>query len=161
LMFVKQDLQPHLNPPIYGWHNVRCPNFVTQEKIEFHPGAKKFEPGTQNLLGLVGLNAALRLLLELGVENIAADLLRKRAWLVPALQARGYVVLHADAAPENASGIVTFFKPGADMAACHQRLQQAHIVTSLRADRQGQRYLRLSPHFYNTDAELHRVLEQL
>ena len=47
------------------------------------------------------------------------------------------------------------------MAACHQRLQQAHIVTSLRADRQGQRYLRLSPHFYNTDAELHRVLEQL
>jgi selenocysteine lyase/cysteine desulfurase len=28
-------------------------------------------------------------------------------------------------------------------------------------DRKGQRYIRLSPHFYNTDAELHRVLELL
>ena len=35
------------------------------------------------------------------------------------------------------------------------------IVTSLRADRSGKKYLRLSPHFYNTDAELHRVLEML
>lgn len=161
LMFVKKDLQPQLNPPIYGWHNVRCPNFVTQEKIEFNSGAKKFEAGTHNLLGLVGLNEAMRMLLEVGVENIAADLLHKRALLVPALQAKGYTVLHADAGPVNASGIVTFFKPATDMAAVHQRLLDAHIVTSLRSDRQGQRYIRLSPHFYNTDAELQRVLELL
>jgi len=30
----------------------------------------------------------MELILELGVENIAAELLRKRAWLAPALQAR-------------------------------------------------------------------------
>jgi selenocysteine lyase/cysteine desulfurase len=29
----------------------------------------------------------------------------------------------------------------------------------LRADRTGQKYIRLSPHFYNTDAELERVLD--
>jgi cysteine desulfurase / selenocysteine lyase len=34
-------------------------------------------------------------------------------------------------------------------------------VASLRTDRAGQRYLRLSPHFYNTDAELQRVVEML
>ena len=93
------------------------------------------------------------------MENIARELLRKRAWLVPALQAKGYTVLNADAAPENASGIVTFFKPGADLAPLHQKLLDADIVTSLRADRAGQHYLRLSPHFYNTDAELQRVME--
>ena len=40
-----------------------------------------------------------------------------------------------------------------------QKLTEAKIVTSLRADRSGQKYIRLSPHFYNTDAELQRVLE--
>jgi selenocysteine lyase/cysteine desulfurase len=31
----------------------------------------------------------------------------------------------------------------------------------LRADRAGQNYIRFSPHFYNTDAELQRVLALL
>ena len=103
----------------------------------------------------------MELALEIGVENIAAELLRKRALLVPALQAKGFTVLNADAKPENASGIVTFFQPGKDMAALNQKLSDAGVVASLRTDRKGQNYIRLSPHFYNTDAELERVLELL
>jgi len=159
VLYVRRDLIPKIEPPVYGWHNVRCPNFVAQEQIAYRSGAKKYEAGTHNLLGLVGLNAAMTLLLEVGVENIARELLRKRAWLVPALQAKGYTVLNAEAALENASGIVTFFKPGADLAPLHQKLLDANVVTSLRVDRAGQRYIRLSPHFYNTDAELQRVME--
>lgn len=161
VLYVRRELQERLNPPIYGWHNVRCPNFVAQEQIVHRSGAKKFEAGSQNLLGLVGLKAGMELILELGVENIAAELLRKRAWLLPALQAKGYTVLNAEAAPENASGIVTFTRPETDLPALHQKLLDAHIVTSLRADRSGRRYIRFSPHFYNTDAELQRVLEIL
>jgi len=161
LMYVRKSLQPHLNPPVYGWHNVRCPNYVAQEQIAYRSGAKKFEAGTHNLLGLVGLNTAMTMLLELGVENIARELLRKRSKLVPALQAKGYSVLNAEAAQENASGIVTFFKADTDLAALHQKLLDAKIITSLRVDRKGQRYLRLSPHFYNTDVELQRTLDLL
>ena len=46
-----------------------------------------------------------------------------------------------------------------NLAALHAQLEAANIRTSLRADRAGHRYLRLSPHFYNTDDELHRCLE--
>ena len=159
LMYVRREIQERLNPPVYGWHNVRCPDFVAQNQIVYRSGAKKFEVGTHNLLGLVGLNAAMTLLLEVGVENIARELLRKRAWLVPALQAKGYTVLNTGPAPENASGIVTFFQPGADLTPRHQKLLDANIVTSLRADRAGQRYLRLSPHFFITDAVLLRLME--
>jgi selenocysteine lyase/cysteine desulfurase len=127
--------------------------------MKFRSDACRYEAGSQNLLGVIGLKAALELLLELGVENIAAELLRKRAWLVPALQAKGYTVLQAAAPPQHASGIVSFFKPDTDLPALHQKLAEARIITSLRADRTGQRYLRLSPHFYNTDTELHRLLE--
>jgi len=159
LFFVRKSMQEKLRPPIYGWHNVRCPNYVAQEQIAYPPDGRRYEAGSANLLGMVGLHAAMELLLEIGIDNIAAELLRKRAWLVPALQAKGYKVLYADLPATHSSGIVTFHKPGADLAALHQRLIEKNIVTSLRADRSGQRYLRLSPHFYNTDAELQRVLE--
>jgi cysteine desulfurase/selenocysteine lyase len=174
LLYVRRELQEKLNPPIYGWHNVRCPDFVAQEQIIFRNGAMKYEAGTHNLLGLVGLIAALELVLEIGVENIAAELLRKRALLVPALQAKGFTVLNAEVKPESASGIISFHqagpgrdgaasaaKAGKDLATLHKKLMDAGVVTSLRADRKGQNYLRLSPHFYNTDAELQRTLELL
>ena len=158
IFFVRKSLQERLRPAVFGWHNVRCPNYVAQEDMVLRPDARRYEPGSQNLLGLVGLNAAMELLLEIGIDTIAAELLRKRALLVPALKNKGYTVLHADAPPPNASGIVTFYRDGADMAALYQKLEAANIVTSLRTDRAGRRYLRLSPHFYNTDAELQRAL---
>lgn len=161
LMYVRRELQDKLNPPVYGWNNVRCPDYVAREQIVWRSGSHKYEAGTYNLLGLVGLVAAMELILELGVDNIANELLRKRAWLVPALQAKGCSVLNAEAPPSAASAIVSFTRPGSDMTALHQKLLQEGVVTSLRTDRAGQKYIRLSPHFYNTDAELQRVLDAL
>ena len=161
LMYVRREIQERLTPPVYGWHNVRCPDFVAQEKISFRNDARKYEAGSHNLLGVVGMMAAMKMLLEIGVDEIARELRRKRSWLVPALQAKGYSVLNADSTPESGGGITSFFQPGKDLAVLHEKLSAANILTSLRADRKGQKYLRLSPHFYNTDAELQRVMEML
>ena len=108
VFYVRRELQEKLNPPVYGWHNVRNPNYVAQEQIVFRSGAVKFEAGTHNLLGLVGLIAAMELALEMGVENIAAELLRKRAWLVTALQAKGFAVLNADVKRKTRVGLSRF-----------------------------------------------------
>jgi len=161
ILFVRKELQDRLRPAVYGWHNVRCPNYVAQEEMVFRSDARRYEAGSQNLLGLVGLNAAMELLLEIGIDNIAAELLRKRALLVPALKDKRYTVLHADVPPANASSIVTFYREDANMAVLYEKLEAANIIASLRSDRSGRQYLRLSPHFYNTDAELRRVLELL
>lgn len=159
VMFVRREAQQRLTPPIYGWHNVDNPNFVAQEQIRFREDARKYEAGTHNLVGVVGLMAAMQLILEIGVENISRELLRKRAWLVPELKAKGFSVLNADASPEIGSGIISFFQPRKDLSALHQKLSDANVVVSLRTDRKGQNYIRLSPHFYNTDEELRRMLE--
>jgi cysteine desulfurase / selenocysteine lyase len=161
VLYVRQSVQERLRPTVYGWHNLQCPDFVAQEELLFRRDARRYEAGSANLIGLVGLRAALDLIAEVGVEHIAADLARKRAWLIPELQRRGYEVLCADAPPANAGGITTFHRPGADLPALHARLAEAGVVTSLRVDRAGRKYLRLSPHFYNTDAELGRALEHL
>ena len=161
ILYVRKEVQEYLKPPIYGSNNVRSPNYIAQDEIVFRSGAKRYEPGSYNLLSVVGLNACLGLALEIGVENIGRELIRKRAKLVPVLQAKGYTVLNAEATMENCGGMTTCFKPDTDLPTLHQKLTAANIITSLRADRKGQQYLRLSPHWYNTDAELDRALELL
>jgi selenocysteine lyase/cysteine desulfurase len=159
VLYVRREIQERLNPPVYGWHNVRCPNFVAQEEIVLRSDARKYEAGTHNLIGLAGLVASMKLALEIGVENIANELLRKRAWLVQALQTKGYQVLNADAPKETASGIISFYREGADLAALHRKLTEQNVVASLRTDRKGRNFIRFSPHFYNTVAELERAME--
>jgi selenocysteine lyase/cysteine desulfurase len=161
IFYVRKSLQDKLRPIALGSGNVRSPNFVAQEKMVFTPDARRYESGTGNLIGLAGLEAALELLLEAGVENIAAELLRKRAWLVPALQAKGWNVLQGDAPPVHASGIITLHRADADLPALSRKLRAAGIEVSFREDRGGRQYIRLSPHFYNTDEELRRTLDIL
>ncbi|MGH7980803.1 MAG: aminotransferase class V-fold PLP-dependent enzyme, partial [Limisphaerales bacterium] len=158
IFYVRRILQESLNPPIWGWHNIHNPDFVAQETIKFREDARKYEAGTQNLLGVTGLIAAMELTLELGVESIAAELIRKRAWFVPELQTRGYTILNAASAPENVGSMISFFAKGCNMGSVHKKLMDAGIITSLRVDRSGQNYIRISPHYYNTDQELGRVL---
>ena len=161
ILYVKHEMQDRLKPVVQGWHNLNCPDFIAQETLDYKPDGRRYEAGTANLLGIVGHHASLQLLDALGLAKIAADLLAKRRWLVPELLAKGYDVLHADVPEANASGIVAFSKPGEDMAALQARLGQAGVTVSLRVMRDGSKLIRLSPHFYNTPAELYRLLEAL
>lgn len=161
IFYVRKSLQEKLRPTVFGWHNVRCPGFVAQESLQYLPDARRYEAGSASLVGLAGLSAAMELILEIGVEAIAAELLRKRMILLGGLQDKGFSILQADAPAPNASAIVSFFRHGIDAAALHRSLLSAGVHTSLRTDRTGQHYLRVSPHFYNSDAELHRLLENL
>ena len=52
LLYVRREIQERVNPPIYGWHNVRCPDFVAQEQIVVRSDSRKYEAGTHNLLGI-------------------------------------------------------------------------------------------------------------
>jgi selenocysteine lyase/cysteine desulfurase len=70
----------------------------------------------------------------------------------------GFTLLGPAGGP-NASGIVTVSRPGTDMEALFERLTSANVICSSRQDRQGQHYIRFSPHFYNTEAEVDQVLK--
>ena len=161
ILYVRRELQAKLTPMVHGWHNLKCPNFLSQDELVFREDARRYECGSNNFLGIVGLRESLRLVQEIGIDAIAADLTRKRNWLVPALQALGYEVVCAVTPPENTSGIISFHKADTDLPALHHKLTQAGVQLSLRQIPGGQPVLRIAPHFYNTDAELRRVLELL
>tara|TARA_Y100000588_G_scaffold393896_1_gene511812 strand:+ start:707 stop:1843 length:1137 start_codon:yes stop_codon:yes gene_type:complete len=154
VFYVRRELQDRLSPSAFGWNNVRCPNYVTQETINLRNDARRYEAGSFNILGIAGLNAALGLLLEVSIDNIAADLTAKRAWLVEALQKKGYEVFH----PEATSGITSCWHEGMEIKALGEKLATENIVASVRGDRSGKDYLRFSPHLYNTTTELEQAV---
>ena len=159
VFYVRRDLQDLLAPQAFGWNNVRCPNYVAQETMNLRSDARRYEAGSSNILGIAGLNAALGLLLEVGIDAIAADLTTKRTGLAAALQAKGYEVFFPEG--QQTGGITSCWREGTDMKVVGERLAAENIIASVRGDRTGRDYLRFSPHFYNPSSDLNLALELL
>src|ERR1700730_10308429 len=158
VVYVKKEHFDLCRPTLLGSWNIRAPGFVAQDQIEFLDTAQRYEPGAMNLPGIVGMKAAIDLLLQAGIDRIAERILSLRARLIDGLEPAGYRLL-GNLEPATGSGIVTFSHPARDLTEVFQRMTQERIFCSQRQDRQGNQYLRFSPHFYNSEAEIDRVLE--
>jgi cysteine desulfurase/selenocysteine lyase len=161
IMYVRKEVQDRMKPTTFGWHNVECPDFITRPDIELKQDARRYEAGTHNLIGIVGMKAALDLLLEAGIENIQNELLRKRAFARDNLLAKGWTVVGADSDDANCGGMLSFHRERTNLGEIQKILAAKNITVSLRKDRTQKSYLRISPHFYNTDEELNRLFELL
>jgi cysteine desulfurase/selenocysteine lyase len=158
IVYVRKECFDLCRPTLLGSWNVKAPGFIAQEEIEFQPTAQRYEPGAMNVMGIFGMKAAIDLLLEIGIARVAERILTITARLADGLNELGFSLLGPAAGP-NASGIVTGSRPGSDMEALFERLTTANIICSSRQDRQGQHYIRFSPHFYNTETEVDQVLK--
>ncbi|HEY2423841.1 MAG TPA: aminotransferase class V-fold PLP-dependent enzyme [Chthoniobacterales bacterium] len=161
VVYVRKELFEVCRPTLLGAWNLKAPNFVAQNQIEFVEGAQRYEPGVLNLPGVAGMKAAIDFLLEIGIDKIAQRILSIRSRLVSGLTALGFTLLGENNTPMHQSGIITVAHPNRDIVSEHKRLLENGIVCSPRQDRQGNQYLRFSPHFYNSEDEIDRVLDVL
>ena len=158
IFYVAEEHFEILRPSLLGAWNVKSPQFIPQDAIDFEPGGRRYEPGVLNASGLHGMKAAIDLLLDVGIDRVGARLLAQKQRLVPGLTSRGYRVIGPEEGP-TASGITTFtHEDKRKVAALIQHWQANGVVASARQDRAGVPHVRLSPHFYNTDEEIDRVL---
>ncbi len=161
IVYVSEDRFEELRPTLLGAWNVHSPDFITQDAIRFVPTAQRYEPGVLNGTGILGFKAALELLLDVGIDAIAGRLMQLKAHLLDGLDALGCEVVGPREGPA-AHAITTFAPPGGHAAgALFDHLTAAGITASCRKDRSGKEFLRFSPHFYNTEAELDRAIEAL
>ncbi|QSR84334.1 aminotransferase class V-fold PLP-dependent enzyme [Methylacidimicrobium sp. B4] len=158
IFYVRKERQDLLRPALVGAWNIRSPGFIAQPQIECEAGARRYECGALYALGILGMRASIELLLELGIEAIRERLLSLHAFLAEGLRKRGWRLLAEEFPEEARSGIVTATHDRIDLAAGVRLLKEQEIVVSLRWDRQGKPYLRFSPHFYNTHAELAKAV---
>jgi selenocysteine lyase/cysteine desulfurase len=163
IVYVREEMQEQLRPSLLGSWNIQSPNFIAQPEITFEPGGRRYEPGVLNIVGILGMKAGLELLLEKGIPAVSDQLLRLKAKLMDGLEPLGFRFIGPREGP-NASGISTAYRmegSGPDVAKVFEHLTAQGISPSLRHDRQGRAYLRFSPHFYNTEAEMERTVEAI
>ena len=115
-------------------------------------GAKKFNAGGANYLGICALNAGLELINEIGVAAIESHDLHLGQLLVEGLQAIQGVKILSPRNLEESSGIVMFETP--DSIQLAQRLEASKIRVACRGSG-----IRVSPHFFNTEEEIARTVE--
>ena len=156
ILFVKRSRQTLLRPMIVGGWNVVSPNFIAQREVDFEEGGRKFEPGAYTHSVLAGLRAAVDLLLEAGPNEVWQQIQALTQLLRDRIETAGFEFLSS---PEEKyrSGILTFRYPGVESDRLLTALAKNDIVVSLRIDRAGRAWLRVSPHFYNTAAEMEQI----
>ncbi len=160
VFYVAKQHHDTLRPAVLGSWNVVSPHFIAQRDIDFYPGARRYESGTLNGPGVVGMNASLQLLDEIGVDAIDKRVLHLRRGLLDALQPLGFEP-YVELDESNACGIVTFTHPMRDLKETYEMLMAHNVSASWRHDRDMKPLLRFSPHFYNTDEDIARIAELL
>ena len=159
ILYVRKEHFNRLHPALVGWQNASCPDFIAQDSLTFKCDARRYEPGSLNLAGIVGLRAALQLILEYGIDAIEERVLTLARHAIACGIADGFSLV-GPSGGAGMSGIVSLTTNERDVAELHAQLEAANFVTSLRACRDGRRCLRISPHFYNREEEIAALFHQ-
>lgn len=165
IFYCHEELIPLLHPNVVGWMNMVDAQNYCDYRYEFQPDARRFEPGSYNVPGILALGAAIDLLLEVGVDEIWRRVEALTARLCEGLTGKGYRVFSPRRHADERSGIVIFDPPEASplqragvagLRRLAADLEKQGIVLAVREGR-----LRASPHFYNTLEQMDRVVEAL
>jgi selenocysteine lyase/cysteine desulfurase len=156
LFYVAAEHRDELEVLESGWTNFDRKGKFIDCALDLLPDARRFEAGSLNTNGIYGLRAALDLLLEVGVDHIEREVLRLANRLAGELGRIGFT-LHGPRPIR--SGIVAATPPDVENHSVlwyHRKLEENGVVC---APREG--FLRFSPHFYNDDDEIDRVVALL
>lgn len=141
-----------LVPSTPGWRSVEDPYAFSEEPRDADD-ARRFESGTENLVGITGLSAAIQLLLDVGTSTVEDAVLRRAEELVARLAQQGQ--RPAVELPQgHTSGIVVVAHD--DPTTARARLAERGVICTARATG-----LRLSPHFFTSSDDLKAACEAL
>lgn len=156
LFYCRRELIDSLRPLTIGWMNVVNAMDYGHYDYTLKPDAGRYECGTYDVVGLHAMKGALDVLADAGIDAIARRVRELGDYLIVRLEEKGYQIISPRAA-EQWSGIVSFISPVHPHEPIVARIRkERRIEISLR-----ERRLRCSPHFYNTEDQLNRLVEAL
>ncbi len=155
VFYCNEEILAQLIPANIGWKSVKNAGSHIEYDLDPLPSAARFEEGSLNMPGIYGFGAALELLLEIGIEAIEQRILNLTDYLINQLQNKDYHVLSL-VEPSERSGIVVFKSNKHSAQELYKKLEHANVITSMIGES-----IRISPHFYNTEEEIDRLIKAL
>jgi selenocysteine lyase/cysteine desulfurase len=156
-LYVQKDLVTKSEPVFVGYEGVKPEVFESiklwnNQELKFVDTASRFETGGLSVLSYVGAVAALKLILEVGIDEIEKRVTGLTGHLIERLKEEGFKLQTPDDI-KHRSGIVNFFVN--DPRGIAEKLEKKGIIVSARMNG-----IRVSPHFYNTEEEIGRLIEE-
>jgi len=155
LFFLRREHLDLLRPVGIGWNSIAHAYDFNHIELVLKDSAARYEGGSQNMVGLLALQASLSLLGQYGPAALGKRIIEVTDWACERLLKIG-AVLHTQRSEGHQSGIVSFSLPDRDPLALRQHCLTQGVVLSCRAGR-----LRLSAHAYNHEGDVERLLESL
>ena len=157
-LYVKEDLIERFEPPFVGWASVKEEVFKTVDfwdiwSLRLSETASRFQVGSSSYISLAGAMEALKLLLSFGIDGIEKRILSLTDRLIDAVKDLG-LELQTPEDLECRSGIVNFKIDKAEEVV--KKLKSKGLVVSARSHG-----IRVSPHFYNSEEEIDRLVEEV
>jgi len=120
----------------------------------------KFQTGFRNYVGMVGLESSANYLLKFGMENIRKKNLYLSNLLREELSKIKNIILYGSEIPQERTSIVSFNIDGHDPQIIVKKLEKQNIVLAVREILE-KKIVRASPHFFNTESEILRVIDAI
>lgn len=157
LFYLRHEHLSLLRPMGVGWNSVSHAFDFDTIELDLRDEASRYEGGSQNMVGFIGLGASLDLLQQCGLapntSPVAERVVKLGDYAADQLRAVGAKMLTSR--PENhRSGIITFQLPNTDPQALRQACYRERIAVSCRGGG-----VRISPHAYNTEEEIDHLVK--
>jgi selenocysteine lyase/cysteine desulfurase len=155
VFYVRREHLDLLHPIVVGWNSVLHASDYGRIELNFKPSAARFEGGSPNVPGGLAMGASLELLEKYGTERIAARVLHLADTIVDRLRGLNAIPFSPHSG-NHRSAIVSFELPDRDPVAVRKRCLEAGVALSHRSGK-----LRVSPHAYQNDDDIDRLLDAL
>jgi kynureninase len=152
-LYVDPDVANELEPANLGWFGVEDVFGFEPEDPEYAQGARRFEQGTPPATAAYQASAGMSVIEEVGVDRIRERTQEHTSHLVAGARDRGFAV-RSPTDPDSRGSVVNV--QVADPAGTADALLENGFNVSHRGGG-----VRLSPHFYNTAAELDEALDAI
>jgi selenocysteine lyase/cysteine desulfurase len=154
-LYLSDRARERIQPTLVGWTSVPNPEDYGNYEQGWNQGTLAWETGTAPISLIHGLEASLKLLTDVGVAQIQTYLETLTDHLCERLRDTAYEVVSSREAKEK-SQIVCIQHEQHSAMDLYSLLRKRNIITAPRGNR-----LRISPHFYNTIAELDELVAAL
>jgi len=156
LFYIRPELRSQLNLKQYGWHMVERVGDFDRRDWQPAKSARRFEPGSPNMLGIHALNASLSLLEDVGMQEVERCVLARSQLLMDRILETPECELLTPHESGRFGGIVNFHFKGISRAGhehIYRQLMGQQVICAFRGGG-----IRFSPHFYVSNESLEEAV---
>lgn len=157
IFYCKKESSKLLEPTSIGGESAMV---YDETNLAYKDIPDKFQTGFRNYVGFVGLEASINYMLQFGLNNIRSKIMKLSNLMREELSKISGITLFGPEDESKRTSIVSFSIDGQEPQKIVELLEKKKIVIAVR-EIVDKKILRASPHFFNSEEEIQRVVDEI